>query len=230
MVYYLSNKAEGDFSPPVFIVKGLIVFLVFNERELLYWRVLFFCIADEIHPKIFWRCIVISGKQEHMLNEQIRDKEVRVISNTGEQLGIMSGREALDMAIRENLDLVKIAPNAKPPVCKIMDYGKFRFEAAKKEKEAKKNQNVVSIKEIRLSPSTDLHDLNTKVNQAKKFLDKKDKVKVTIRFRGREVAYASAGEEMLNKFALAVEDIGIIDKKPKLEGKNMFMFISPKNN
>lgn len=165
-----------------------------------------------------------------MLNEQIRDKEVRVISNTGEQLGIMSGREALDMAIRENLDLVKIAPNAKPPVCKIMDYGKFRFEAAKKEKEAKKNQNVVSIKEIRLSPSTDLHDLNTKVNQAKKFLDKKDKVKVTIRFRGREVAYASAGEEMLNKFAAAVEDIGIIDKKPKLEGKNMFMFISPKTN
>lgn len=189
-----------------------------------------FLYIGQICPKIFWRCIVISGKQEHMLNEQIRDKEVRVISNTGEQLGIMSGREALDMAIRENLDLVKIAPNAKPPVCKIMDYGKFRFEAAKKEKEAKKNQNVVSIKEIRLSPSTDLHDLNTKVNQAKKFLEKKDKVKVTIRFRGREVAYAAAGEEMLNKFAAAVEDIGIIDKKPKLEGKNMFMFISPKTN
>ncbi|MBQ7040248.1 MAG: translation initiation factor IF-3 [Clostridia bacterium] len=164
-----------------------------------------------------------------MLNEQIRDKEVRVISDNGDQLGIMSGKEAYEMAIKANLDLVKIAPNAKPPVCKIMDYGKYRFEAAKKEKEARKNQNVVSVKEIRLSPSTDLHDLNTKVNQARKFLEKKDKVKVTVRFRGREVAYAASGEEMLDKFAQAVEDIGIIDKKPKLEGKNMFMFISPKN-
>ena len=164
-----------------------------------------------------------------MLNEEIRDKEVRVISGSGEQLGIMSAKEALNIAIRENLDLVKIAPNAKPPVCKIMDYGKYRFETAKREKEAKKNQNVVSIKEIRLSPSTDVNDLNTKINQAKKFLDKKDKVKVTVRFRGREVAYAAAGEEMLEKFAKAVEDNGIIDKKPKLEGKNMSMFISPKN-
>ena len=164
-----------------------------------------------------------------MLNEEIRDKEVRVISGSGEQLGIMSAKEALNIAIRENLDLVKIAPNAKPPVCKIMDYGKYRFETAKREKEAKKNQNVVSIKEIRLSPSTDVNDLNTKINQAKKFLDKKDKVKVTVRFRGREVEYAAAGEEMLEKFAKAVEDNGIIDKKPKLEGKNMSMFISPKN-
>ncbi len=164
-----------------------------------------------------------------MLNEQIRDKEVRVISDSGEQLGIMSAKEAYNIAVRDNLDLVKIAPNAKPPVCKIMDYGKYRFEAAKKEKEARKNQKVVSIKEIRLSPSTDSHDLTTKINQARKFLDKKDKVKVTVRFRGREVAYAASGEEMLNKFAQAVEDIGTIDKKPKLEGKNMFMFISPKN-
>ena len=164
-----------------------------------------------------------------MLNEQIRDKEVRVISESGEQLGIMSAKEAYNIAVRDNLDLVKIAPNAKPPVCKIMDYGKYRFEAAKKEKEARKNQNIVSIKEIRLSPSTDSHDLTTKINQARKFLDKKDKVKVTVRFRGREVAYAAPGEEMLNKFAQSVEDIGTIDKKPKLEGKNMFMFISPKN-
>lgn len=164
-----------------------------------------------------------------MLNEQIRDKELRVVSDTGEQLGIMSAKEALNLAIQANLDLVKIAPNAKPPVCKIMDYGKYRFEAAKKEKEARKNQNVISVKEIRLSPSTDSHDLQTKINQTRKFLDKKDKVKVTVRFRGREVAYAAAGEELLNKFAEAVEDIGIIDKKPKLEGKNMFMFISPKN-
>lgn len=186
-----------------------------------------FC-ARGLKPKNLWRCIVIS-KQDLMLNEQIRDKEVRVVSESGEQLGIMSAKEAYNLAVRDNLDLVKIAPNAKPPVCKIMDYGKYRFETAKKEKEARKNQNIVSVKEIRLSPSTDSHDLNTKINQAKKFLEKKDKVKVTIRFRGREVAYAASGEEVLDRFAQAVEDIGIIDKKPKLEGKNMFMFISPKN-
>lgn len=196
----------------------------FEENGFL--RVLFF--VNQKSLNFLWRCIVIS-KQDLMLNEQIRDKEVRVISESGEQLGIMSAKEAYNIAVRDNLDLVKIAPNAKPPVCKIMDYGKYRFEAAKKEKEARKNQNIVSIKEIRLSPSTDSHDLTTKINQARKFLDKKDKVKVTVRFRGREVAYAASGEEMLNKFAQSVEDIGTIDKKPKLEGKNMFMFISPKN-
>ncbi len=196
----------------------------FEENGFL--RVLFF--VNQKRLNFLWRCIVIS-KQDLMLNEQIRDKEVRVISESGEQLGIMSAKEAYNIAVRDNLDLVKIAPNAKPPVCKIMDYGKYRFEAAKKEKEARKNQNIVSIKEIRLSPSTDSHDLTTKINQARKFLDKKDKVKVTVRFRGREVAYAASGEEMLNKFAQSVEDIGTIDKKPKLEGKNMFMFISPKN-
>ncbi len=196
----------------------------FEENGFLH--VLFF--VNQKRLNFLWRCIVIS-KQDLMLNEQIRDKEVRVISESGEQLGIMSAKEAYNIAVRDNLDLVKIAPNAKPPVCKIMDYGKYRFEAAKKEKEARKNQNIVSIKEIRLSPSTDSHDLTTKINQARKFLDKKDKVKVTVRFRGREVAYAASGEEMLNKFAQSVEDIGTIDKKPKLEGKNMFMFISPKN-
>ncbi len=196
----------------------------FEENGFL--RVLFF--VNQKRLNFLWRCIVIS-KQDLMLNEQIRDKEVRVISESGEQLGIMSAKEAYNIAVQDNLDLVKIAPNAKPPVCKIMDYGKYRFEAAKKEKEARKNQNIVSIKEIRLSPSTDSHDLTTKINQARKFLDKKDKVKVTVRFRGREVAYAASGEEMLNKFAQSVEDIGTIDKKPKLEGKNMFMFISPKN-
>ena len=196
----------------------------FEENGFL--RVLFF--VNQKSLNFLWRCIVIS-KQDLMLNEQIRDKEVRVISESGEQLGIMSAKEAYNIAVRDNLDLVKIAPNAKPPVCKIMDYGKYRFEAAKKEKEARKNQNIVSIKEIRLSPSTDSHDLTTKINQARKFLDKKDKVKVTVRFRGREVAYAASGEEMLNKFAQSVEDIGTIDKKPKLEGKNMSMFISPKN-
>ncbi len=164
-----------------------------------------------------------------MLNEQINDKEIRVVGPDGEQLGIMSAKEGLSLAIQKNLDLVKIAPKAQPPVCKIMDYGKYRFETAKREKEARKNQNVINIKEIRLSPTTDEHDLNTKANQARKFLEKKDKVKVTVRFRGREVAYAKAGEIMLNKFAEAVEEFGTIDKKPKLEGKNMSMFITPKS-
>ncbi|MBQ2896808.1 MAG: translation initiation factor IF-3 [Clostridia bacterium] len=173
--------------------------------------------------------MVISGKQEVMLNEQIRDKEVRVIDSEGTQLGVMSSKEALSLAAQKNLDLVKIAPHAVPPVCKIMDYGKYRFEIAKREKEAKKNQSVVNIKEVRLSPTTDEHDFNTKVSQAKKFLGKKDKVKVTIRFRGREVAYSKAGEIMLDRFAEALEEVGNIDKKPKLEGRNMSMFITPKN-
>lgn len=164
-----------------------------------------------------------------MLNEQIRDKEVRVVGADGEQLGLMSAKEAYHIAVERNLDLVKIAPQAKPPVCKIMDYGKYRFEASKREKEARKNQNIINVKEIRMSPSTDDHDLQTKVNQAKKFLEKKDKVKVTVRFRGREVTYSSAGEAMLEKFAEAVQEVGTIDKKPKLEGRNMTMFITPKN-
>jgi translation initiation factor IF-3 len=178
----------------------------------------------------FWRCLVISGKQQDtLLNEQIREKEVRVISATGEQLGIMTSAKALEMAIQEDLDLVMISPQAKPPVCKIMNYGKYRFERAKKEKESKGKQTVVNIKEIRLSPTTDEHDLMTKVNQTIKFLEKKDKVKVTVRFRGREVAYAKAGEMMLDKFAQAIAEHGVIDKKAKLEGKNMSMFVSPKN-
>ncbi len=176
-----------------------------------------------------WRCILISKKQETMLNEQIRDKEVRVIGPDGEQLGVMSSQDALLRAASKNLDLVKIAPQATPPVCKIMDYGKYRFELTKRDKEAKKKQTTVSTKEIRLSPTTDTNDLNTKVNQAKKFLEKKDKVKVTVRFRGREVAYAKAGENMLDKFAEAIAEYGIVDKKPKLEGRNMSMFVTPKN-
>ena len=164
-----------------------------------------------------------------MLNEEIKDKEIRVIGPDGEQLGIMSSAEALNIAISKNLDLVKIAPRAVPPVCKVMNYGKYRFELAKKDKEAKKNQTVTNIKEIRLSPTTDEHDLMTKANQAIKFLSKKDKIKVTVRFRGREVAYAKSGEVVLDKFAQAVAEHGTIEKKSKLEGRNMFMFISPKN-
>ena len=163
-----------------------------------------------------------------LINEEIRDKEVRLIGSDGAQLGIMSGKEAQALAYEKNLDLVKIAPQAKPPVCKIMDYGKYKFEAGKREKEAKKNQKVAAVKEVRLSPSIDDHDLNTKLNHALKFLKNGDKVKVSVRFRGRELHHASLGEEILNKFAEQVGEIGNIDKSPKLEGRFMTMFISPK--
>ena len=163
-----------------------------------------------------------------LINEEIRDKEVRLIDSDGAQLGIMSAKEAQDKAYEKNLDLVKIAPQANPPVCKIMDYGKYKFEAGKREKEAKKNQKIAVIKEVRLSPSIDEHDFNTKLNHALKFLKNGDKVKVTVRFRGRELHHASLGEDILNKFAEKVSESGNIDKSPRLEGRFMTMFISPK--
>ena len=166
--------------------------------------------------------------KELNINEEIRDKEVRVIDSDGSQLGIMSSKDALNMAVSKNLDLVKIAPQATPPVCKIMDYGKYRFELAKKEKESRKNQKVVSIKEVRVSPTIDSHDFNTKVNHAKKFLTSGDKVKVTVRFRGREVKHSQLGEAILQRFADSIADVGNVDKQPKLEGKNITMFVVPK--
>lgn len=174
----------------------------------------------------FWRCSVIS--KEHIINEKIKDKEVRLIGEDGSQLGVMSGKEALDIAVSKNLDLVKISPNANPPVCKIMDYGKFKFDQAKKEKEQRKNQKVVSIKEVRLTPNIDDHDFFTKANNANKFLKSGDKVKVTVRFRGREVTHSKLGEDILIRFGEACEEFGTVDKKPKLEGRNMSMFIAPK--
>ena len=165
-----------------------------------------------------------------MINEQVRDREVRVISSNGEQLGIMSSKEAMKLAREVELDLVKIAPNAKPPVCKIIDYGKYRYELARKEKEAKKKQKTIDVKEVRLSPNIDKNDLNTKVNQARKFLSKGDKVKVTLRFRGRELAHVNASKYILDDFAKALEDVATIDKKPKFEGRSMTMFLAPKNN
>ena len=162
------------------------------------------------------------------INEEIRDKEIRVITDDGEQLGIMSAKDALKEAEKRSLDLVKIAPNAQPPVCKIMDYGKYRFDKAKKEKEAKKNQKVIETKEVRLTPNIDDHDFFTKVNNAKKFLKSGNKVKVTVRFRGREVTHASLGEDILIRFKDEVEEVGVVDKQPKMEGRNMSMFISPK--
>lgn len=162
-----------------------------------------------------------------MINEKIKDKEVRLIGEGGEQLGIVSVKQALEMAADKSLDLVKIAPQAAPPVCKIMDYGKYRFELAKKEKEQRKNQKVIVVKEVRITPNIDDHDFNTKLNNAIKFLKSGDKVKVTVRFRGREVTHSSLGEALLVRFGEQIGQYGTIEKSPKLEGKNMFMFISP---
>ena len=162
-----------------------------------------------------------------MINEQIRDKEIRLIGSDGEQLGIMSSREALKKAEEAELDLIKIAPKAQPPVCKIMDYGKYRYELQKKEKEAKKNQKVIELKEIRLSLNIDTNDFNTKVNQAAKFLQQGHKVKVSIRFRGREMAHTSLGIDVEQRFAQALEGKAVVDKQPKLEGRSMMMFLSP---
>ena len=165
---------------------------------------------------------------ELFINEQIRDKEVRVIGEDGEQLGIMSAREALQLAEEAGVDLVKIAPTAKPPVCKIVDYGKFKYEQTRKEKEAKKKQKVIEIKEIRLSPNIDTNDLNTKVNAAKKFLSKGDRVKVTLRFRGREMAHMAASKHILDDFAQALADVSVVEKAPKVEGRSMTMFLTEK--
>ena len=164
---------------------------------------------------------------EHQINEEIRDKEVRLISNDGEQLGIVAIQMAQDIAVEKGMDLVKIAPQAKPPVCKIMDYGKFRFEQAKREKEARKNQRVVEIKEIRLTPNIDIGDLNTKVKNACRFLKDGDKVKVSVRFRGREVTHSSLGQDLLHRFAELCSECSTVEKQPKLEGRQMLMFLAP---
>lgn len=172
-----------------------------------------------------WRCTTIS---ELMINEQIRDKEVRLIGTDGEQLGIMSAKEAYKLAQEAELDLVKIAPTAKPPVCKIIDYGKYRYELARKEKDAKKKQKVIEVKEVRLSPNIDTNDLNTKVSAARKFLEKGDKVKVALRFRGREMAHMAKSKYILDDFAESLKDIANIDKPSKVEGRSMVMFLSAK--
>jgi translation initiation factor IF-3 len=164
------------------------------------------------------------------INEQIRDREIRLVDSNGDQLGIVSSREAQKLADEKQLDLVKIAPNGKPPVCKIMDYGKYRFEQSKREKEVKKNQKTINVKEVRMSARVEEHDLNVKAKNCRKFLLNEDKVKVSVRFRGREMAYTDVGKEILLNFADKVSDVGIIDKKPKLEGRNMVMFLSPKKD
>lgn len=172
--------------------------------------------------------MVISSKNELMINEDIRDKEVRLIDADGSMLGVMPIKDAQKLASTKNLDLVKIAPQAAPPVCRIMDYGKYMFELAKKEKEARKNQKIISLKEVWIKPSIEDHDFSFKVKNACKFLKDGDKVKVSVRFRGREMHYTSLGEEVLRKFADAVAEVGIVERKPKLEGKSMIMILNPK--
>ena len=167
---------------------------------------------------------------ELMINEQIRDREIRLIGEDGEQLGIMSARDAMKLAREANLDLVKIAPTAKPPVCKIIDYGKYRYEQARREKEARKKQKTIEVKEIRLSPNIDTNDLNTKVNQARKFVSGGNKVKVAVRFRGRELAHTAVGKTILEEFAQKLSDIAVNDKPAKLEGTSMVMFLVEKRN
>ena len=165
-----------------------------------------------------------------MINEQIRDREIRLIGEDGQQLEIMSSREAMKIARKAELELVKIAPQAKPPVCKIIDYGKYRYELARKEKEAKKKQKTIEVKEVRLSPNIDSNDLNTKIASARKFIEKGNKVKVTLRFRGREMAHVQSSRHILDEFAKALEDIALVDKPAKMEGRSMAMFLTEKRS
>lgn len=164
-----------------------------------------------------------------MINEQIRDREVRVIGENGQQLGIMSAKEAMKLAQEAELDLVKIAPTAKPPVCKIIDYGKYRYELTRKEKEARKKQKVVELKEVRLSPNIDSNDLNTKINAARKFIAKGNKVKVTLRFRGREMAHMQSSKHILDDIVKELEEVAVVEKAPKVEGRAISMVLAEKN-
>ena len=182
-----------------------------------------------VRSRFYFGMEVLSiSKIAHQLNEEIRDAEVRLIGESGEQLGIVSGEEALRIAEEQGLDLVKISPQAVPPVCKLMNYGKFRFEQSKREKEARKNQHVVEIKEIRMSPGIDVGDFNTKLKNAQKFLSEGNRVKVSVRFRGREMAHTEIGRDLLTKFADACSESATMEKAAKLEGRNMSIFLAPK--
>lgn len=174
----------------------------------------------------FWRWLTIS--KDMMVNEGIRAREVRLVGANGDQIGVKSRQEALEMAQNANLDLVLVAPNAKPPVCRIMDYGKFRYEQQKKEKEARKNQKVITLKEVRLSPTIDEHDFNTKLRNARKFLEKGDKVKAAIRFRGRAITHSDIGRTVLERLAKELEDIATVESRAKMEGRSMFLVLAPK--
>jgi translation initiation factor IF-3 len=184
-----------------------------------------FCVPEAVFCK--WRCFPIAN-QDYLINDEITAPEVRLIGDDGEQLGIMSSQEALRIAGEKELDLVMIAAGGKPPVCKVMDYGKYRFEQSKREKEAKKKQRVIEIKEIRMSPSIGENDFNTKLRAGQKFLAEGNRLKVTVRFRGREMAHTNIGEKLLKDYAEKCTELASMDKNPKLEGRNMSMFLSPK--
>ena len=189
------------------------------------------CVFVRLFFYFAWRCLTISAKEkENLLNEEITAKEVRLIGADGETLGIMSSEKALETAYDQGMDLVLMSGQANPPVCKIMDYGKFRFEKAKKEKEAKKNQKTIEIKEIRLSLNIDTHDFDTKINHARKFISSGNKVKVSIRFRGREMAHPELGLTIMNRCAEAMADCASVEKPAKLEGRQMLMFLAPKSS
>ncbi len=175
-----------------------------------------------------WRWQAIS--KEHLVNEAIRAREVRLIGVDGEQIGVVPTKEALDKAQEANLDLVAVAPQAKPPVCRIMDYGKFKYEQSKKEKEARKKQKIIQVKEVRLSPTIEEHDFQTKLRNVRKFLQQGDKVKLTIRFRGRQITHSEIGQDILEKMAKEVEDMSVVERKPKIEGRSMIMILGPKND
>jgi len=176
--------------------------------------------------KIPWRWLTIS--KDMLVNEGIRARELRLVDHNGEQLGVKSRIEALEIAARVNLDLVLVAPNAKPPVARIMDYGKHRFETQKREREARKNQKVINVKEVRLSPTIDEHDFNTKLRSGRKFLEKGDKVKASIRFRGRAITHKEIGQRVLNRFAKECEDVATVESTPRMDGRSMFLVLAPK--
>ena len=200
---------------------------VYNDNE---QHRLSFCVDTYAYKYPFF-CVFMEGKAiDYLINEQIKDSEVRVIGPEGGQLGVMSIAEAREKAEEAGLDLVRVSPNAKPPVCKIIDFGKFRYEMARKEKDAKKKQKVVEIKEVRLSPNIEENDLNTKITQARKFLMKGNRVKVTLRFRGRELAYVNQSKGILDNFAEQLADISTVDKQAKFEGRSMFMFLAAKSS
>ena len=180
------------------------------------------------HRIFVWRCCSIS-KEELQINEEIRDKEVRLIGNDGYQFGVVSLSEAFIKAKEAGMDLVKIAPKAVPPVCRIIDYGKYKFDRMKKEKESKKNRKVTSVKEVRLSVNIDVHDFETKVNYARKFVGSGSKVKVTLRFKGREIGHAELGKKVLDDFSVACGEFATVEKIPKREGRSMIMFLVPKD-
>ncbi|MCF6465960.1 translation initiation factor IF-3 [Clostridium sp. Cult2] len=185
--------------------------------------------AGILYPLLYFKKIRrCRNIKELQINEEIREREVRLIDVDGSQVGVMPTRKAMEIAFERKLDLVKVAPNAKPPVCRIMDYGKYKYELAKKEKEAKKNQKVINVKEVRMTPNIESHDLNVKANRAIDFLKNGDKVKVSVRFRGRELGHTDAGKEVLTNFAELTSEYGVIDKHPKMEGRNMIMYLVPK--